>query len=58
MPLYIKLDFGKEGKIHAWVSRDEFRFTCLSEVDASTPKACLRELAAKIGKLENIPVKP
>jgi hypothetical protein len=53
MPLYIKLDYGNEGNIHAWVSRNDSDWgTYLSEASASTSKACLRRLALKLGKLD------
>lgn len=35
MPLYIKLDFGKDGQIHAWVNRDDTSWgVTLSEAGA------------------------
>jgi hypothetical protein len=59
MPLYIKLDFGKDGNIHAWVNRDANSWSdCLSEVHASTAKNCLHSLARKLGSLENRKVEP
>jgi hypothetical protein len=53
MPLYIKLDFGQTGDIHAWVSRRSSWEENISEVHAPTARACLRLLAQKLGKLEN-----
>lgn len=59
MPLYIKLDFGKDGRIHAWVNRDDVSWGhTISEVWHPTAKGCLRLLATKLGKLENKKVIP
>ena len=54
MPLFIKLDFGYDGDIHAWVNRDICDWSeCLSEANGSSPSACLNNLARKMGTLEN-----
>jgi hypothetical protein len=59
MPLYIKLDFGKDGNIHAWTSKtDSWSNGLLSESYGSTPKQCLHTLANKLGALENKTVGP
>ena len=55
MPLFVKLDFGVDGNIHAWVNRDDVSWgSTLSEASASTAKKCLHKLATKIGTLENM----
>ena len=53
MPLYIKLDFGEDGKIHAWTSKlDNFGAGSVSKVWANTPKQALMSLARKLGTLK------
>lgn len=54
MPLYIKLDFGRDGNIHAWVNHDDISwFKYLSETQGKTAGQCLRALAKKLGHLDN-----
>jgi len=54
MPLYICLDYVKDGKIAAWVRRSNNYNDVWGDAEVSelTTKKCLYSLAKKIGSLE------
>jgi hypothetical protein len=50
MPLFIKLDFGKNGLIYAWWKQSESDFYPTSSTCAVSAPAVLRKLASELSK--------
>lgn len=48
MPLYIKLDIGSSGLVHAWTSRNECNFVGDSVASGKSSAQALRKLARSI----------